>query len=137
MGCILKEFGCELGAILIGLFWDEHHLVCFEYLKCHLFCRFLEETDESDDNNEEEYDKLDYESGLFGRSGTCDSVPPFDLTLSKGFKLNQNWLSSVCGGGSVGAGCHKHTVGCLTVVDNLFCVCGVVTKTLPGILLIL
>ena len=49
-----------------GVFWG---------LKNCFLCCFLEKTNESDDDVEEESNELGYESGYFATNGTCAGVP--------------------------------------------------------------
>ena len=56
MVCSFKYFFMSLAHFLIGLFWMNAILVCFEDRKIHFLHRFLEETDESDDDAEDESD---------------------------------------------------------------------------------
>ena len=65
----------NLAHFLMGLFLDLRYLVFLEVCECCLICCFLEETDESGDDVEEESDEVGSESGSFVTNGTCEGVP--------------------------------------------------------------
>ena len=108
--------------------------MCFEDSQTPFnFYSFLEETNESDDDVEEDLDELGYESGLFGMNVTCTSVKYTDLKIPEDVNFPGNLLLPVGGGGAVGKYCHKSTVDCVPIIYKAFRFCGGVAKIVPGI----